>query len=82
MNKKCIKSIAQELLNSSECLNSALISAQQCYNEENYLKFKELISHLMADIYFDGLHPIYKEYPELIPDELKKTLSKNRNEKN
>ena len=78
MNKNCIKSITEELLNSSECLNNALINAKECYNEENYLKFKDFISHLMTDIYFDGLHPIYKEHPELIPEELKTTYQKNK----
>jgi hypothetical protein len=52
-------------------INNSLFIVQQSSDEVSYGRYKAAVANIMGEILIEILNPIFKQYPDLIPDELK-----------
>ena len=51
-------------------LNQSVAFVQDCDEEEHFLEYRNLVGRLMADVFDEGMRPLYRRFPELLPDYL------------
>lgn len=51
-------------------LNQSVAFVQDCDDEAQFLEYRTRIAGLMAGVFDEGMRPIYKRFPELLPDYL------------
>jgi len=51
-------------------LNQSVAFVQDCDEEERFLEYRNLVGRLMADVFDEGMRPLYQRFPELLPDYL------------
>lgn len=56
----------------SALLNESIRRVMETCPDEEFKEYRRVIGRIMGSVYFDVLEPIYRQYPELEPDELKK----------
>ncbi|MGE3249054.1 MAG: hypothetical protein AB7J28_01855 [Hyphomonadaceae bacterium] len=52
-------------------LNEALVIAQETCSTEEFVKLRTVVGRIMGSVVIDVLQPLYAEYPEIIPPELR-----------
>jgi hypothetical protein len=71
MKIECAKEINTIMLSVSDQLNRSVQIAKDNSDSANFGEYRKIIGNIMGLIYTDILSPIHKQYPSLIPDELK-----------
>ena len=66
-----IKILVNMMIRHASEQNSYLLSIQDRTNKSDFDKIRLMIAQSMGTIYADVLYPIFEEYPELKPAELK-----------
>ena len=51
-------------------LNQSVAFVQDCDDEARFLEYRSRVAGLMAGVFDEGMQPIYKRFPELLPDYL------------
>jgi len=65
------RKVSNLALRASDDLNSILIELIDGADAEKITESKKLIGALLGEIYFGVLRPVYDEYPELAPEDLR-----------
>jgi hypothetical protein len=61
-----------ELLDLGDRLNNALLEIQKSCEEEEFQQYRKAFGTVMGVMYLDILGPIYRDYPNLQPEGLRK----------
>ncbi|MCB1591829.1 MAG: hypothetical protein KDI90_05195 [Alphaproteobacteria bacterium] len=67
-NLKAAQTIVNRLLKCGSDINELVFFVRENCTEEEFDCFRSSMGKIMAEIYFEGLAPLYKSHPELIPD--------------
>ena len=51
-------------------LDQSVAFVQDNDEENNYLEYRAVVGKLMGDLFCDAMQPLYKRFPELLPDYL------------
>jgi hypothetical protein len=51
-------------------LNQSAAFVRDHDTEENFIEYRTVIGKLMGDMFLDAMTPLYKRFPELLPDYL------------
>lgn len=78
-NKEVARNILELLNEASANLNSSIHVVLDRCPESEFLAYREAVSKIMADMYFDVMLPIHKSHPELEPEELRISRQSSRN---
>jgi hypothetical protein len=71
MNKELAGKIFTLLNDQSRELNDVLISIQEQCGEEEFNFYRRGFGKVLGYMLMDILNPIFKEYPDLVPDQLR-----------
>lgn len=66
-DKQVAKYISEVLLKCGADINESILYVQKKCSDEEFKAYRESMSKVMADILFEGLNPIFGQYPELKP---------------
>jgi len=72
MEKKAATQIVQILLDCSGAIDQSVAVAKQASPAEEFEEFRISAGRIMGSIFFDLLRPIFTEYPDLEPEELRR----------
>lgn len=51
-------------------LNQSVAFVQDHDEEVNFEEYRNFVGRLMGDLFMDGMQPLYRRFPELLPDYL------------
>lgn len=71
MEKEVARQINALMLDFFGKLNASVKLVQQHCSEEEFEQYRRAIGMIMGDITTEVMMPLYKEYPDLEPDEFK-----------
>jgi hypothetical protein len=71
MNRELAGEIVTILIAQSRELNDALLKIQQECEEEEFVFYRLSFGKVMGYMLTDILNPIFKEHPDLIPEQLR-----------
>lgn len=64
------KELSHLLARVGELLNQSAAFVRDHDNEENFIEYRTVVGKLMGDMFLDAMTPLYKRFPELLPDYL------------
>jgi hypothetical protein len=70
VHKDIAKEVVDLMLNHGAELDKLLISIKENCSEEEFIKYRGAIGHIMGRMLTDVMNPIFKEHPDLKPKEL------------
>jgi hypothetical protein len=71
MEHNVAKEITELMLKINGEINNSLFIVQESSDEVSYGRYKAAAANIMGEILIEILNPIFKQYPDLIPDGLK-----------
>lgn len=71
MTEEIASTIRDKLLEASRLLNESILVVQDGCTEDQFVKFRSAVGNIMGEIYIDILAPLYKEYPSIMPLEMR-----------
>lgn len=78
MKKETAKQVGDLMINIQSKLNESIIVVQNNCSDEEFKQYRKTVAYIMGDIITDIMNPIYKEYPDLLPEQMQ--LNKDRTE--
>ena len=72
MEKEVAREINTLMLDYFAKLNASVKLVQQRCNEEEFQRYRKVIGKIMGEMSVEVMMPLYREYPELEPEEFKK----------
>lgn len=72
MEKDVAREINTMMLDYFAKLNASVKLVQQQCNEEEFQRYRKAIAKIMGEMSVEVMMPLYREYPELEPEEFKK----------
>lgn len=64
------KELSHLLARVGELLNQSAAFVRDHDTEENFIEYRTVVGKLMGDMFLDAMTPLYKRFPELLPDYL------------
>ena len=71
MKKELATLITKEMLDCVAKINQSIVTVQDHGTTEDFERYRAAAAKVMASLYLDVLEPIYREHPDLEPEELK-----------
>jgi hypothetical protein len=71
MDKQVAKRVSEFVLEASGELDESVAFVRANCPEAEFLAYRETLSKIMSDLWSEILKPIYREHPDLEPEELK-----------
>lgn len=71
MNEDIAKQIVEVLVRQGSELNDLLILIRNNCDDAEFMRYRDAIGRIMGDMLIDLMNPIFEQYPELKPAELK-----------
>lgn len=71
MDRETAQKLIGMMLDCSKKLDDVIVLVTDACNEEESRKFRSAAGKIMGHIFVDVLDPVYREHPELEPEELK-----------
>ncbi len=71
MNKDAADTLAKIYRRLSGALNNSLLEMQPVCTAEEFRVQKQIIGRMMGIIHLDVLTPLFEEFPEIIPEDLR-----------
>ena len=72
-NKETAREIEQIMRQCSSALNDSVRLVMDTSPEEEFKTYRKVVASIMGDIYLEVLQPIHRRYPDLEPEEMKKS---------
>ncbi len=72
MEKEVARKINTLMLDYFAKLNASVKFVQQECNEEEFHRYRKVIGKIMGEMSVEIMMPLYREYPDLEPEEFKK----------
>jgi hypothetical protein len=72
MQLETAQKISKLMLECAERLNHSVQLVSEGSDPKELFDFRKSVGNIMGQIYCDVLGPIYKEYPEIMPKELRR----------
>jgi hypothetical protein len=76
MDKKIAAQIREVLLECSGKVDESLGWVQKSCSQEEFQEYRRAAGKIMGAIYFEALEPIFREYPDLQPEGMKKDIQR------
>ena len=70
MNSSQAQELSHLWCHISGLLDQSVAFVQDNDEEKNYLEYRMVVGKLMGDLFCDAMQPLYKRFPELLPDYL------------
>ncbi len=70
-DKKTAQHISKTLLKCSADINDSIAFVLSKSSNEDFESYRSAMAKVLGEILFEGLEPLYKDHPELMPDEMK-----------
>ncbi len=64
------KELSHLLARVAGLLNQSAAFVRDHDNEENFIEYRTVVGKLMGDMFLDAMTPLYRRFPELLPDYL------------
>ena len=75
MERETAKRASELLLEASGCLDESIASVEENSSEAEFAAYREALSKILTDLWFEVLKPIYVEHSDLEPDGVKNQCS-------
>ncbi|MFT0213718.1 hypothetical protein VQ643_14140 [Pseudomonas sp. F1_0610] len=72
MNKETAIEIINLMLECGDKLNTSVALVESNCSESYFVNYRRVVGHLMGGMLLNIMNPIFKEYPELEPEQLKR----------
>lgn len=72
-NKETAKEIEQIMRQCSAALNDSVRLVMDTSPEEEFKAYRKVVASIMGNIYLEVIQPIHRGYPDLEPEEMKKS---------
>ena len=70
MNPSQAKELSHLLSRVGGLLNQSVAFVQDNDDEAYFLEYRTVVGKLMGDMFLDAMQPLYRRFPELLPDYL------------
>ena len=67
-NRGIAKQISELMIDYSGKLNDSIILVKEKCDKEEFERYRDAVSYIMADMSTRVMYPVYLEHPELKPD--------------
>ena len=67
-NKRIAREISKLMIDYSGKINDSIILVQQKCDKEEFERYRDAVSYIMADMSTRVMYPLYLDHPELKPD--------------
>jgi hypothetical protein len=67
-NKRVAKQISELMIDYSEKLNDSIILVKESCSKDEFEKYRDAVSYIMANMSTRVMYPLYLENPELKPE--------------
>lgn len=74
MDKETARRVNELMLEASSHFDESVAFVRANCSETEFVAYRDSISKIMADLWFNVLKPMYVEHPDLEPDEVKQGL--------
>lgn len=74
-NKDTAAQVERMMRECSETLNESIRRVRDTCSDEEFEVFRHIVARIMGSIYMEVMQPIHRQYPDLEPEEMRRSES-------